>query len=376
MNASSPTPSHAQRTPLFEQHRALSARIVPFAGWEMPIQYAGIVDEHRAVRERAGLFDVSHMGELRLRGPGAERLVDGLVTNDVGSLAVGKALYTCCCNEAGTILDDLIIYRIAPEDVLIVCNAGNLAKMSAHFGAAARAANVAFEDQSAATALLALQGPRALEVLRAAGGSAELLALPRFGVGTGTVAGVSVLTARTGYTGEDGVELFVANANAVALWTALLAAGAPFGIQPIGLGARDTLRLEAALRLYGNDIDETTDPLEAGLGWVVKPEGRSFVGRAALVQRKERGLTRKLVGLEMTGRGIARHGYEVVADAASGAAIGQVTSGSPSPTLGKNIALAYVPSALSALGSTVFVNIRGKAVEARVVALPFYRRGA
>ena len=372
MNA--PTLPSDQRTPLYEQHRALAARIVPFAGWEMPIQYAGIVEEHRAVRERAGLFDVSHMGELRLRGPSAERVVDGLVTNDVGALPVGKALYTCCCNEQGTILDDLIIYRVADGDVLVVCNASNLGKMSPHFAAAARAAGCPFEDQSAATALLALQGPRAVDVLRAAGATPELLVLGRMGVGTGSVAGVAVLAARTGYTAEDGFELFAASADAPKLWSALLGAGAPLGVQPIGLGARDTLRLEGALRLYGNDIDETTDPWEAGLGWVVKLDGRSFVGRDALVQRKQRGPSRKLVGLEMQGRGIARHGYDVVADAASGDPIGHVTSGSPSPTLGKNIALAYVPTALSAVGSTVYVSIRGKAVEARVVPLPFYRR--
>ncbi|MDB4990500.1 MAG: Aminomethyltransferase, partial [Myxococcaceae bacterium] len=370
----SPSSHTDQRTPLYDQHRALSARIVPFAGWEMPIQYAGIVEEHRAVRERAGLFDVSHMGELRLRGPHAEQLVDSLVTNDVGKLAVGKALYTCCCNEAGTILDDLIIYRIAEGDVLVVCNASNLGKISPHFEAAAKLAGCPFEDQSAGTSLLALQGPRALEVLRAAKASAELLALPRFGVVTGSVSGLPVLAARTGYTGEDGVELFVGNGDAARLWTTLLAAGQSFGIQPIGLGARDTLRLEAALRLYGNDIDETTDPWEAGLGWVVKLDGREFVGRAALVERKQRGISRKLVGLEVIGRGIARHGYDVVAQAASGDPIGQVTSGSPSPTLGKNIALAYVPVALSTVHSTLFVRIRDKPVEARVVALPFYRR--
>ena len=339
----------------------------------MPIQYAGIVEEHRAVRERAGLFDVSHMGELFLRGPQAEQLVDRLVTNDVGKLPVGKALYTCCCSESGTILDDLIVYRLAEHEVLVVCNAGNLDKISAHFAAAARGLDVAFSDESAATSLIALQGPRALDVLRAAQASPELLALPRFGVGRGSLGTLPVLAARTGYTGEDGFELFVPNADAVRLWTTLLAAGAPHNVLPIGLGARDTLRLEAALRLYGNDIDETTDPWEAGLGWVVKPDGRDFIGRAALVERKQRGSTRKLVGLEMIGRGIARHGYEVVADAASGDAIGQVTSGSPSPTLGKNIALAYVPSTRAALGETVFVSIRGKAVEARVVKLPFYR---
>lgn len=362
-----------QRTALYDAHRALSARIVPFAGWELPIQYAGIVEEHRAVRERAGLFDVSHMGELFLRGPEAERVVDELVTNDVRALPVGKALYTCCCNEAGTILDDLIVYRLAPGEVLVVCNAGNLEKMSRHFEAAA-AGRCAFADESASTALIALQGPRAHDVLRAAEADAGLLALPRFGVGTGSIAGIAVRVARTGYTGEDGFELFVPNENAPRLWALLLQAGAAVGIAPIGLGARDTLRLEAALRLYGNDIDETTDPYEAGLGWTVKLDGREFTGRAALLARKQSGSTRKLVGLEMVGRGIARHGYDVVAGVAGGHPIGQVTSGSPAPSLGKNIALAYVPSELAALGTTHFVDVRGKAVEARTVALPFYRR--
>jgi aminomethyltransferase len=371
-----PTNEPTQRTPLYASHRALNARMVPFAGWEMPIQYAGIVEEHRAVRERAGLFDVSHMGELRLRGPKAEALIDSLVTNAVSVLPVGKAVYTCCCNESGTILDDLIIYKVAPGDVLVVCNASNLAKISAHVGAAAKAAGVPFEDQSAATSLIALQGPRSPDVLRAADASLSLVQLPRFGVATGDVAGLTVLVARTGYTGEDGFEFFVANAQADELWSRLLHAGAAFGVQPVGLGARDTLRLEAALRLYGNDIDETTDPWEAGLGWTVKLEGRVFVGSEALAERKRRGIARKLVGLEMVGRGIARHGYEVVADAASGQVIGHVTSGSPAPTLGKNIALAYVPTARATVDDAVFVNVRGKPVEARVVPLPFYRRPA
>jgi aminomethyltransferase len=370
------TTEPTQRTPLYAAHRALNARMVPFAGWEMPIQYAGIVEEHRAVRERAGLFDVSHMGELRLSGPKAEKLVDGLVTNAVAGLPDGKAVYTCCCNEQGTILDDLIVYKVAPGNVLIVVNAGNVAKISAHVAAAAKAEGVPFEDQSAATSLIALQGPRAPDVLRAADAGLELVQLPRFGVASGEVAGLKVLVARTGYTGEDGFELFVPNAQAQDLWSRLLHAGAAFGVQPIGLGARDTLRLEAALRLYGNDIDETTDPWEAGLGWTVKLDGRTFVGSSALAERKRRGNARKLVGLDMIGRGIARHGYEVVADAASGQLIGHVTSGSPAPTLGKNIALAYVPTARANVGEAVFVNIRGKPVEARIVALPFYRRPA
>ncbi len=359
-----------QRTPLFETHRAAKARIVPFAGWEMPVQYAGIVEEHKAVREHAGLFDVSHMGELYLRGSQAEAVVDSLVTNDVGKLPVGKALYTCAVNEGGTILDDLIIYHLAQGEVLVVCNASNLGKMSPHFERHAKG-RCEFEDASAATALLALQGPDAVKVLEAAGGGA-LVGLPRFGVGRGEVQGISVLAARTGYTGEDGFELFVNNAQAEALWAALMQAGQPFGLQPIGLGARDTLRLEAALRLYGNDMDETTDPWEAGLGWVVKLEGRSFLGRDALVARKEKGLSRKLVGLEMVGRGIARHGHTIVD--AQGNVLGPVTSGSPAPSLGTNIGLAYVPLEHASHGAPLLVDIRGKAIEAKVVPIPFYKR--
>lgn len=362
-----------KRTPLYEAHRAAHARIIPFAGWEMPVQYSGIVEEHRAVRERAGLFDVSHMGELWLRGPKALSVVDRLVTNHAAGLAVGKRVYACACNAGGTILDDLIIYRVGDEDVLVVCNAGNREKMSAHFAAAARGA-CTFEDQSDATALLALQGPRAVEVMKAAGASPNLPELARFGIARGTVAGVDLLAARTGYTGEDGFELFVANDQAEALWNALIAAGAPLGLLPIGLGARDTLRLEAALRLYGNDIDETTDPWEAGLGWTVKLEGRDFLGRDALVARKAQGLTRKLVGIEMVGRGIARHGYPVVD--ASGAKLGEVTSGSPCPSVGKNLGLAYVPIAQSAVGTPLLIEIRGKAIEARVVPTPFYKRAS
>jgi aminomethyltransferase len=362
-----------KRTPLFETHRALGGRIVPFAGWELPVQYAGVVEEHRAVRERAGLFDVSHMGELFLRGEAAEAVVDSLVTNDVAKLAVGKALYTCACNEQGTILDDLIVYRLAAGEVLVVCNAGNLEKMSAHFAKYA-AGRCAFRDESAETVLIALQGPKAMEVLAAAGASPELLALPRFGVARGKVGSLPVLVARTGYTAEDGCELFVPNAQGPELWNTLMAAGKDLGISPVGLGARDTLRLEGALRLYGNDMDESKDPWESGLGWTVKLEGREFLGKAALVERKQRGTGQKLVGIEMVGRGIARHGYPVVDPLATGNVIGQVTSGSPAPTLGRNVGLAYVPTERSAVGTALAVEIRGKAIEAKVVPLPFYKR--
>jgi aminomethyltransferase len=311
------------------------------------------------------------MGELKLRGPEAEAVVDALCTNDVRKLAVGRALYTVALNQQGTILDDLIIYRLGVGDVLVVCNAGNRDKMARHFEKHANG-RCAFEDQSDDTALLALQGPKAIDVMKTAQASAALTELPRFGVAAGQVAGIDVLAARTGYTGEDGFELFVKGAHAMAMWNALLSAGSAVGIQPIGLGARDTLRLEAALRLYGNDIDESTDPLEAGLAWTVKMEGHEFLGKAALLERKARGLSRKLVGLEMVGRGIARHDYPVV-DAA-GSVIGKVTSGSPAPTVGKNVGLAYVPIACAELGSQLLVDVRGRAIEARVVALPFYKR--
>jgi aminomethyltransferase len=360
-----------KRTPLFEKHQALGARLVPFAGWEMPIQYKGISIEHQAVRERAGLFDVSHMGELELRGERALELVNSLITNDIARAADGQATYTCCCNDAGTVLDDLIVYRRATNDVLVVCNASNRDKISAHFAAAARGV-CEFEDISDKTALLALQGPQALAVLSRAGVSLDLASLKTFRFAPGTVAGISCVIARTGYTGEDGVELFCAWGDAVALWDALLRAGSALGIEPIGLGARDTLRLDARLSLYGNEIDETTNPLEAGLGWVVKLDKPDFRGKAALVAVKERGLQRILVGFEMTGRGIARHGYPLCDS--EGKEFGLCTSGGPSPTLGKSIGLGYVPVASSAIGSELLVDCRGKKIPARIVKTPFYKR--
>lgn len=338
----------------------------------MPVQYEGIVKEHRAVRERVGLFDVSHMGELELTGPGAVELTDSLVTNAVSALPVGKALYTVCLNENATILDDLIIYRRGEEKILIVCNASNHAKIRDHVQAAAKD-RCTFVDRSAETSLLALQGPLAEATLRGAGGS-DLANLEFFHIGEGNVAGVPCVVARTGYTGEDGFELFCANADAPALWQGLLDAGSEHGIAPTGLGARDTLRLEAKLALYGNDIDETTHPYEAGLGWVVKPDHGDFVGREKLLALKEAGLTRKLVGFEMVGRGIGRHGYPIVALDTPNEVIGTVTSGSPSPTLGKNIGLGYVPLASAKRGTRFGIQIRGKVIEAVVVKTPFYKR--
>ncbi|MFK7998935.1 MAG: glycine cleavage system aminomethyltransferase GcvT [Polyangiales bacterium] len=355
-----------QTTPLHDLHTELGARLVPFAGYSMPIQYAGIVKEHTAVRTGAGIFDVSHMGELFLAGDEAVSVADSLVTGAVAKLELGQALYTVACNEKGTILDDLIVYRLAEKEVMIICNASNRAKIADHVGSHADG-RCDFADRSDAFALIALQGPKAESILEAAGGG-ELSKLGFFRTGEGDVAGVSCRVARTGYTGEDGFEIVVPNENAVAIWNAFAAEGAT----PTGLGARDTLRLEARLSLYGNEIDETTHPYEAGLGWVVKLKHGDFVGRDALTRIKKEGWERKLVGFEMTGREIARSGYPIVQE---GSVIGKVTSGSPSPTLSKNIGLGYVPKALAKVGSTFGVDIRGKRVgDAIVVKPPFYKR--
>ncbi|MEM1418180.1 MAG: glycine cleavage system aminomethyltransferase GcvT [Myxococcota bacterium] len=361
-----------RQTPLHAAHVALGGRLVPFAGYAMPVQYEGIKAEHAAVRERVGLFDVSHMGELFIEGPEAVAAVDRLVTNAVAALPVGKALYTVCTNAEGTILDDLIVYRRGEDRVMVVCNASNRAKIAGHFAKELEGADLRYADRSDEYALLALQGPDAEKALRAAGGEA-LAELGFFQLADGEVAGVPCIAARTGYTGEDGFELFCANADARTLWDALLAAGAT----PAGLGARDTLRLEAKLALYGNDIDETTNPYEAGLGWVVKLDHGDFIGRDALRAVKEAKPARKLVGFEMTGRGIARHGYPIHAlgdDGTAGEALGVVTSGSPGPTVGKNIGLGYVPRGLAKIGTTFAIAIRGKHVPAVVVKTPFYKR--
>ncbi|HEX4335098.1 MAG TPA: glycine cleavage system aminomethyltransferase GcvT [Polyangiaceae bacterium] len=360
-----------RRTPLHAEHARLGARLVPFAGFEMPVQYSGISAEHTAVRERAGLFDVSHMGELWLEGPTAAEVVDGLVTNHIARLEDGKAAYTCCCNEGGTILDDLIVYRFAKDRVLIVCNASNHDKIAGHFAEQTRG-KTGFTDATDGTALLALQGPKALAVLEKTGVGIDVTkSLPSFRITETTVAGRKAIVARTGYTGEDGVEIFCKNEDAVHVWTALLAAGESFGILPVGLGARDTLRLEARLALYGNDIDETTNPLEAGLGWVVKLD-KPFIGRDAIARVKAAGPSRALVGFEMVGRGVARHGYPL--KGAAGETIGVCTSGGPSPTLGKSIGLGYVPVATAKVGNEIVVDCRGRDTAAKLVPTPFYKR--
>ncbi len=347
--------------------------MVPFTGFEMPVQYTGIVDEHQAVRTACGIFDVSHMGELEMKGEHAGAVVDYLITNDASKLVDGQALYTCACNEKGTILDDLIVYRAAKDRWLIVCNASNHDKMAAVFQKAAEN-HCEFADRTDETALIALQGPKAFDVLDKAGSeAAKLRELKSFHFRDAIVANVRCTVARTGYTGEDGVEIFCAWNDAPALWDQLLELGQPLGLKPAGLGARDTLRLEARLSLYGNDIDETTNPIEAGLGWVVKMDKPMFVGKEALALVKAEPLPRKLVGFEVTGRGIARHGYPLRDE--SGKEVGMCTSGSPAPTVGKNIGLGYLPTAMTAIGTKFLVDCRGKNVEAVVVKTPFYKRG-
>jgi aminomethyltransferase len=362
------------KTPLHAEHVKLGARMVPFAGWEMPVQYRGIAAEHQAVRTAAGLFDVSHMGEVVFAGPSAGAVLNGLVVGDVLKLPVGRALYTCACNQMGGILDDLIVYRLGADRYLVVCNASNREKIVAHFAPFGET-GCDISDQSEDYGLLALQGPRAFEILARAGTTVDVAKqVPPFHVAELGVAGVSVKVARTGYTGEDGVELLCPSDCAAELWRRLLDVGSSHGIEPVGLGARDTLRLEARLSLYGNELDEAIHPFEAGIGWIVDLTKPDFIGKAALVAAKSAPPKRKLVGFEMTGRGIARHGYPIVD--ASGRTIGVCTSGAPSPTLGKSIGLGFVPPELSSVGSNLLVDCRGKAVGAVVVRTPFYKRSA
>jgi aminomethyltransferase len=358
-------------TPLAARHEALGARMVDFAGWRMPIQYAGIIEEHRAVRERAGLFDLCHMGELFVDGPDAGDALAGAVTTDPRSLGLGRAHYSMICAEDGGILDDLIVYRLAEDRFLVVANASNAVVVSDALAERFGAHRAVLDDRSLATALIAIQGPAAGGIL-APLAAVDLDAIRYYGIAEGAVAGVPALIARTGYTGEDGFEVFVDAAAATAIWDALATAGKDAGLVPVGLGARDTLRLEAGMPLYGNELDRTTTPFEAGLGRVVKlaKEG-GFVGRDALARAAEASPARRLVGLAVRGRGIARHGHPVWhGDQRSGA----VTSGTMSPTLGIPIAMAYVAPGDSAPGTMLDVEIREARAAAEVVPLPFYTR--
>ncbi len=363
--------SQLKRTPLYECHLQAGGRMVPFAGWEMPVQYRGVVEEHRAVRTSVGLFDVSHMGEIVVTGSRALDFLQYVTCNDVSKLSDGRAQYSGLMTPRGTFVDDLLVHKLADRHYLLVVNAANKDKDYAYLCAQAAAfANVDVTDHSAEWAQLAVQGPLAAQVLQRLT-PAELGSLKYYRFMTAQVGGVEALVARTGYTGEDGFEIYVQPRHAATLWNAILAAGAGEGIVPCGLGARDTLRFEACMPLYGNDIDDTTTPFEAGLGWIVKLEKGPFLGREALLRQNATGVSRKLVGLELVGRGIARHGYPVVKD---GARVGVVTSGTFSPTLQRALALAYVPVQLAGEGEELDVEIREQLVRAKVVPTPFYRR--
>jgi aminomethyltransferase len=359
------------RTPLDERHVALGARMIDFAGWLMPVQYAGIIEEHRAVRERAGLFDLSHMGELFVEGPEAgAALAHALVTNPP-ALTDGRAHYSMIVAPDGGIIDDLIVYRLGLDRFLVVANAGNARIVSDALAERLTGFKAVLDDRSLAMALVAIQGPRSLEIVRPLT-DVDLDALRYYAIAEGSVAGIPALVARTGYTGEDGFEVFVDGDRAVELWDAMMTAGASSGLAPIGLGARDTLRLEAGMPLYGNELDLTTNPFEANLGRVVKlDKPGDFIGRAALEKVARDGVARRLVGLGMRGRGIARHGYPVLA---GDRPTGIITSGTQSPSLGQAIAMAYVATADATPGTMVDVEIRDQRVPAEVVALPFYKR--
>lgn len=362
--------SAMKRTPLNERHKELGAKMVEFGGWEMPVQYTGIIDEHTATRTAAGLFDISHMGQINVGGPDALPFLQSIATQDVATIDEGLANYSLMCYPDGGIVDDIFIYHL-PDRYLVVVNASNVDKdfawLHEHVGDFA----VEIENISDQTTMLALQGPRA-EAILARVADVDASAIPFHGVMTGTLLGhVPAIIARTGYTGEDGFELFFANEYAGSVWNGLLEEGHDDGLKPIGLGARDSLRFEPKLALYGHEISETVNPYEAGLGWVVKLDKGPFLGREALQRVKAEGPRRKLVGLEMIGRGIARGGYRVATP--DGDDVGEVTSGMPAPTLGKNLALALVRADVARAGTELDVVIRGKPVRARVVKTPFYQ---
>lgn len=374
---------HVKRTPLYEEHRALGARMVTFAGYEMPVRYSDIVEEHNAVRTSAGVFDVSHMAQFRVFGFGVPQFLQGVLTNDVARISeIGAAQYTLACDESGGIIDDLIVYHTGELEYLIIGNAANragvldwLRAQASRHGAVVEGVEeehrpgqglIELADESDRTALIALQGPRALDVLAELAGSGYS-APPRFTLAEAVVDTVPALVARTGYTGEDGVEIVCHASHAAALWRAILSFAE---VTPCGLGARDTLRLEMGYRLYGSDIDRSVDPVSAGLSWAVSKDKGPFVGSEAIAAIRARGPVMRLAGL-VVDEGVPRPGYSVLRD---GGEVGKVASGTFSPTLGHGIATAYLPAALAAPGTEVEISMRRKSVNARVEELPFLKR--
>ncbi len=366
----------AKRTALYDEHVRLGGRMIDFGGWDLPVQYTGLMEEHLACRSTAGLFDVSHMGEVHVEGPDAESFLNDLLTNNVTKVAVGQAQYSVMCQDDGGCVDDLIIYRRAQDKFLVVVNASNDDKDFAWMRTvlARKGYRCTLTHESAHYSQVAIQGPKAAEILQTLT-KTDLSSIKTYWFAEGTVCGgVPAILARTGYTGEDGFEVYTAWDKGPEVWRALLEAGKPMGLTPCGLGARDTLRLEMKYPLYGHEINDKIHPLDAGLGWVVKlDKTNDFVGKSALIAAKERGISRTLVGLNMLDRGIPRQGYGIFS-AEGTEQIGEVTSGTQSPSLKQAIAVAFIPKALSAIGTKVTVDIRGAKVAAEVVATPFYKR--
>jgi aminomethyltransferase len=364
------TSENIKKTALHAVHQGLGAKMIPFAGYDMPVRYSSDLDEHHAVRNAVGVFDVSHMGEFWIMGPEALNLIQWVTSNDASKLSPGKVQYSCLPNGKGGIVDDLLVYCIGPEEYMLVVNASNIEndwswiESQNRFGAK-------MENFSDYISLLAVQGPKAAQVIQKLT-DVNLAEIPYYHFKKGTVAGIpNVIISNTGYTGAGGFELYVPNDQVVNLWNALFEAGKPEGIKPIGLGARDTLRLEMGFCLYGNEIDHSTSPIEAGLGWITKFT-KDFVDCNLLKKQKEEGTARKLVGFELIDKGIARGHYPVKDE--NGNETGMVTSGTMSPTLGKSIGLAYVPAAQSKPGSTIFIDVRGRLLKAEVVSLPFVKK--
>ncbi len=359
-----------KHTALTKIHEALGAKMVPFAGYLMPVSYAGVNEEHQTVREGVGVFDVSHMGEFLIKGPNALALIQKVSSNDASKLTVGKAQYSCLPNETGGVVDDLIIYRVKEEVYLLVVNASNIDKDWAHISKYNEAIGATMDNISEKYSLLAIQGPKAIAAMQALT-SVDLSAIKFYTFEVADFAGIDhVIISATGYTGSGGFEIYCKNEEVAQVWGKVLEAGADFGIKPIGLAARDTLRLEMGYCLYGNDISDETSPLEAGLGWITKFT-KDFVNSEALAKEKERGTSRKLIAFELDDRGIPRHDYDIVDS--NGKKIGVVTSGTMSPSLGKGIGLGYVPKIFSDVGGKIYIQIRKKSIPATVVKLPFYK---
>lgn len=357
-------------TALTQKHIALGAKMVPFAGYNMPVSYSGLNEEHLIVRNGVGVFDVSHMGEFRLRGEKALDLIQQVTSNDASKLVDGKVQYSCLPNEKGGIVDDLLVYRFKADEYYLVVNASNIEK-DWDWISKFNAYGVEMKDLSDETSLLAVQGPKAITTLQKLT-DVDLSSMEYYSFKVGKMAGISdVIISNTGYTGAGGFEIYVKNADAEKMWDAIFEAGKEFGIKPIGLGARDTLRLEMGFCLYGNDIDDTTSPIEAGLGWITKFT-KNFTNRAAIEEQKQKGVSRKLVGFEMIERGIPRHDYPI-ADV-NGTVIGKVTSGTQSPSLNKAIGMGYVKTEFASPGTEISIIIREKPIKARVVKLPFLQK--